>query len=198
MTVSTTAANLTLESLHHFTVEEFDRMLETGILTDEERVELLEGVLVTMTPIGDQHAACVDWLNELLSSRLSGRAVIRVQNPIALPDARPYPDLAVLRRRPDYYARGKPEPPDIYLIIEVADTALARDRELKLPLYGRTGVAESWIVDLVGETVIVGSEPGPTGYATVAVRRRGERLVVPGFPDVVLVVDEILGPPTPA
>ena len=102
------APGVSVSDIRPFSVEEFDRMVETGILTDEERVELLEGMLVPMTPIGDQHAACGKRLNELLSTRLAGRALLSVQDPIGLPTARPYPDLAVLRRRSDYYAAGKP------------------------------------------------------------------------------------------
>ena len=153
---------LTIEDVRHFTVEEFDRLVETGILTDEERVELLEGMLIPMMPIGDQHAACVKRLNDLLTARLSGRALLGVQDPIGLPTSRPYPDLAVLRRRSDYYATGKPQAPDIFLVIEVADTSLARDRDVKLPAYGRAGIPESWIVDLTGDAVIAGRDPSPT------------------------------------
>jgi Uma2 family endonuclease len=139
--------------------------------------------------------AYTDRLNELLGARLSGRALIRVQNPLALPMSRPYPDLAVLRRRPDYYATGKPEPSHVFLVIEVADTSLARDRDLKLPAYGRAGIPECWIVDLAGDGVIVGREPGPGGYGRMATHRRGERLLAPGFPDVGVAADEALGPP---
>jgi Uma2 family endonuclease len=125
-----------------------------------------------MTPIGDAHAACVIALTDLLTSRLAGRALVAVQNPIALPRSRPYPDVAVLRRRPDYYRSGKPGSADISLIIEVADTSLARDRNLKLPLYGAAGIRETWIVDLNGGLVIVGTRPGPEGYALVRLSRR--------------------------
>lgn len=189
------APAFTVEDVRRFTGEEFDRMVALGILTDEERVELLDGVLVPMTPIGDLHAAGVNRLNELLTLRLAGRALVIVQNPIALPASRPYPDLTVLRRRADYYAAGKPEPVDAYLAIEVSDTSLTRDRDVKLPAYGRAGIAESWVVDLIGQAVIVAREPGTTGYASVSVHPRGERLTVAGFPDVSLTVNEILGLP---
>lgn len=121
--------------------------------------------------------------------------LLGVQGPIGLPTSRPYPDLAVLRRRADYYATSKPQPMDIFLVIEVADTSLARDRDVKLPAYGRAGVPESWIVDLSGDAVIVGRDPSAGGYARTHVHRRGDRLTVPGFPDVTLAVDEVLGPP---
>ena len=171
-------------------------MVEAGILTDEERVELLEGVIVPMTPIGDLHAACVKRLNDCLSLRLAGRALLSVQDPISLQDTRPYPDLAILRRRTDFYARGKPEAADVHLVIEVADTSLARDRDLKLPAYGRAGILECWVVDLAGEVVVVGRDPSASGYARTSVHRRADKLTVPGFPDVTVTVDEILGSPT--
>lgn len=195
MATSVSSLGVTVEEVRRFTVEEFDRLVELGILTDEERVELLEGILVPMTPIGDEHAACVNRLNDLLGARLSGRALLSVQNPIVIPRSQPYPDVAVLRRRPDYYRSGKPEPPDVYLVIEVADTSLRRDRDFKLRAYGQAGITETWVVDLGGEAVTVGSRPGPDGYAVVTTHRRGARLTVPGLAEVTLTVDEILGPP---
>ena len=124
-----------------------------------------------------------------------GRALLSVQNSIAIPRSLPQPDVAVLAWREDRYRSGKPRAADIGLVIEVADSSLRRDRDLKLPLYGRAGIRETWVVDLAAEVVIVGREPGPAGYAAVSLHRRGDRLVVPGFPDVTLTVDEILGPP---
>jgi Uma2 family endonuclease len=140
---------LTVDEVYHLTVDQFDRMVDTGILTNEDRVELLDGVLVAMTPTGDAHAGCVNRFSDLLNSRLTGRALIAVQNPIAIPGSRAYPDIAVLQRRADYYARGKPGPGDMYLVIEVADISLAYDRGVKLTIYSRAGIPETWVVDLV-------------------------------------------------
>jgi len=156
---------LTVDDVYHLTVDQFDRMVDTGILTSEDRVELLDGVLVAMTPIGDRHAGCVNRFSDLLNSRLTGRALIAVQNPIAVPGSRPYPDITVLQRRADYYARGKPGPADIYLVIEVADASLAYDRGVKLPAYGRAGVPETWVVDVAGDVIISGRDPVRGGYA---------------------------------
>ena len=124
-----------------------------------------------------------------------GQALIAIQSPIVLPRSRPYPDVAVLRRRADYYRSGKPGPADIFLVIEVADTSLARDRDLKLPAYGQAGIAETWVVDLTSGVVIAGTRPGTEGHALVTVHPRDDRLVVPGLPAVTLTVGEILGPP---
>lgn len=194
MSTLTSTARLSAAETRHFTVDEFDRMAEIGILTDEERIELLEGILVPMPPIGDLHAGSVDRVTELLTARFAGRALIRVQNPIALPASRLYPDFAILRPRADYYTTGKPEARDIFVVIEVSDTSLVRDRDVKLPAYARAGIPEGWVLDVTGGVLIVGRDPGPTGYATTTVHRRGERLTVPGLPDVTLSVDELLGP----
>lgn len=189
------SCGLALEDVRRFTPEEFSRMVETGVLDEDERVELLEGFLVPMTPIGDEHAACVIRASNLLYERLAGRVWVSVQNAIAIAKALPQPDIVILRRQPDCYRSGKPQPADVYLVIEVADSSLRRDRDVKLPLYGRAGIRETWVVDLAGEVVIVGREPGATGYGAVTLHRRGDRLVVPGFQDITLTVDEILGPP---
>jgi Uma2 family endonuclease len=198
MATSLATSGVSVEDLRRFTVEEYKRLGELGIIGDEERVELLDGLLLVMTPLGDEHEACVDNLNGILSARLGGRAQIRVQGSIALPRSRPQPDIAVLRCRADFYRAGKPGPADVVLVIEVADTSLARDRNVKLPAYGRAGVPETWVVDLAAGVVIAGRRPGADGYAAITVHRRGERLAVPGFPEVALAVDEILGPPLSA
>jgi hypothetical protein len=185
-------------AIRQFTVDEFDRMIAAGILTEDERVELIDGVIVAMTPIGDAHASCVLRLNHLLNARLRGRAWVQVQGPIRLhPEdpSRPEPDLTVVRPRSDYYRRERPRAADILLVIEVADTSAERDRLTKLPKYARAGIGESWVVDLEADGVLVGREPqAALGYASQVELRRGERVIVPGFPDVVLTVDEVLGP----
>jgi Uma2 family endonuclease len=195
MPTSLATSGVSVEDLRRFTVEEYKRLGELGIIGDEERVELLDGLLLVMTPLGDEHEACVDNLNGILCARLGRRAQIRVQGSIALPRSRPQPDIAVLHRRADFYRAAKPRPADVALVIEVADTSLARDRNVKLPAYGRAGVAETWVVDLAGGAVIAGRSPGPDGYAVITPHERGERLTIPGFPDVALAVEEILGPP---
>ena len=107
-----------------------------------------------MSPISRQHAACVDRLTELLVGELRGRAIVRVQNPIQLSDqSEPQPDFAILRRRPDFYANGHPQPSDVFALIEVSDTTLEFDRTVKVPLYAKDTIAEVWIVDLKAEAV---------------------------------------------
>src|SRR5262245_48935979 len=167
-----------------FTRKEYHRMGEVGILKPKERVELIHGEIVEMSPIGPRHIAFVNSLNELLVLRLGGRALVSVQNPVALDEySEPEPDLAVLRRR-DNYKHAEPATEDVLLLIEVADTSLAYDRRVKLELYAEAGVPEYWVIDAAAEIIEVHREPGPGGY-TVSQRMAGEAVIAPAaFPDV--------------
>lgn len=177
-----------------FTVEEYHRMAEAGILGEDDRVELLEGEIVEMAPIGSGHAACVDRLTHLLVRQFAEKAIIRVQNPVRLGErSEPQPDLALLRPRPDFYAKAHPGPEDILLLVEVAETSVGVDREVKLPLFARAGVPEVWLVDLPGERIEVYRKPTPQGYQEVRQVRRGECVASQAFPDIALAGGEILG-----
>ena len=177
-----------------FTVDEYYRMAETGILRHDDRVELLDGEIVEMTPIGSRHAACVDRLMELVQRCTEGRGILRVQGPIRLDvHSEPEPDLAVLKRRADYYASAHPGPGDVLLVVEVADASLRYDRDVKIGLYARAGIPETWLVDLQNERVDVFTEPSPQGYRASRQLRRGERLASPALPAASLLVDEMLG-----
>ena len=179
---------------HRFTVDEFARMGEAGIFTEDDRVELIDGEVREMTPIGPPHAGIVNRLSELLVTRLAGRATVIVQNPIRLNrHTEPQPDLVVARRRRDFYADRHPGPGDVLLVIEVADSSLRYDRAEKTPRYGRAGVPETWLVDVAARTVTAHTEPGPQGYARQQVRRRGERLSAAGIPEFDLAVDDVFG-----
>jgi len=179
-----------------FTVDEYRRMGETGILSADDRVELIEGEIVEMTPIGPLHAGTVDRAAKVLSSTLGDRAIVRVQNPVQLRvhHSEVQPDLALLRPRPDYYTRSHPEAPDVLLVVEVADTSVERDRRIKLPIYGRSGIRESWLIDLGGESLEAHRQPGPEGYGDVTVFHRGELITADAFPDLILAIDDLLGP----
>jgi Uma2 family endonuclease len=177
---------------YRFTVDEYHRLGETGILGEDDRVELIEGEIVMMTPIGLRHAACVNRLNQLLVRLAGDAAIVQVQNPIVLDGhSEPQPDLTLLRPRADFYAAARPAPGDVLLAIEVADPSIAYDRGVKLPLYGRCGIPELWIVDLGREQVDVYRQPVPGGYAERRTRSRGEQLPVPGL-DAEVQVAEIL------
>lgn len=176
-----------------FTVEEYYRMAQAGILTEDDRVELIEGEIIKMTPLGSRHAACVDRLTQLFSARIRGQAIVRVQNPIRLSErSEPQPDLALLRFRPDFYATAHPGPQDVLMVVEVAETSVDVDREVKLPLYARFGIAEVWLVDLAGEQVEVYRRP-TQGYEEVQRIRRGTQVRSQALSDLNFAVDEILG-----
>ena len=176
-----------------FTVDTFRRLGEVGVLREDDRVELVDGQVVAMSPIGDSHAACVRRLNRLLTRNLADLAVIDVQNPVVL-GARdqPQPDVTVLRPRADGY-RQHPRAADVVLIIEVADTSLAYDRDVKIPLYARAGIAEVWLVDLDGARIEVYRTPSGDGYRDTRVLARGGALSPAAFPGVSVPVAEVLG-----
>jgi Uma2 family endonuclease len=181
-------------SRHRFSVEAYYRMAECGILPRDARVELLDGEIVEMAPIGDRHAACVDWLTHALATAVARRAIVRVQNPIRLgPRSEPQPDLALLRYRDDFYRAGHPGPSDVLLVIEVGDTSVDFDREVKTPLYAAAGIPEVWIVDLLAERIEVYRGAGPRGYSHVVGHPPGDRVSPISLPDLVLEVSAVLG-----
>ena len=176
-----------------FTVREYHRMGETGILGEDDRLELLEGEIVEMAPIGSRHQATVDRLNELFSSQIAELATIRVQGPVRLgEDSEPQPDVSLLKRRVDFYASEHPGPGDVLLLVEVSDTSTEYDREVKLPHYARHGIAEVWLVSLETQIIEVYSVPTAIGYEKVSQAVRGQRLSPEFFPDLDLAVDAIL------
>jgi Uma2 family endonuclease len=173
-----------------FTRAEYYRMAEAGILGEDDRVELIEGEIVQMSPIGDRHVAFVMNLGRLLTLRLAERAFVSVQSPVVLTaDTEPQPDLAVLR--PRAYKERKPHADDVLLLIEAADTSLAYDRTTKLRLYARAGIPEYWIVDCTTESVEVYLDPEADRYRNV-IRVAGlASLRLLAFPDVEVTLAEI-------
>jgi Uma2 family endonuclease len=180
-----------------FTVEEYEQMIRAGVLHEDDRFELIAGEVIAMSPIGRAHAAHVNRLNYLLSSRLGERVIVSVQNPIRLADSEPQPDLALLAPRADYYAQDLPGPDDVWLVIEVADTTSIYDRSVKVPLYGRSGIPEVWLIDLVEGVIEVYRVPVPIGYRTKETYGPGDSLAPLRLPDLRLVVEEIVGLPPP-
>ena len=178
-----------------FTVDDYHTMVEAGVLTEDDRVELIDGEIVEMSPIGSRHVACVGGLDDILHERIPrGSAVINVQSPIRLGEYRePQPDLSVLLPRPDRYADELPVAEDVLLVIEVSDTTLRYDRGVKLPMYAQAGIPESWLVDLPGGRIERHSEPVGGEYRQVRVARRGERIGSTVLPSLTLDVDAVLG-----
>jgi hypothetical protein len=176
-----------------FTVEEYYRMGEAGILGPAERVELIEGEIVNKPVIGPRHAACVAELTRRFVLAAGERAVLWPQNPITISrDSVPEPDIALLRPRRDHYASDVVRPQDVLLVVEVADTSYRYDRDVKLRLYARAGITESWIVDLEHDGVEVFRQPGPSDYGSIERVARGGRVAPLAFPDIVVAVDSEL------
>ena len=173
-----------------FTRAEYYRMAEAGILGEDDRVELIEGEIVQMSPIGDRHVAFVINVNNLLAGRLAGRALVSPQNPVVLTDDTvPQPDITVLRRRA--YKERRVQADDVLLLIEVADTSLAYDRTTKLRLYAQAGIPEYWIVDCTTESVEVYVQPAGDRYRDVTRVVGPASLRLRAFPDVELTLAEI-------
>jgi Uma2 family endonuclease len=168
-----------------FTVDEYHRMAEAGVFGPEERVELIEGEILEMSPIGPRHAGCVINANRLFVTRLGDRAVVSPQNPVVIrPRSEPQPDLLLLRPRAVSYSREHPAPEDVLLAVEVADTTVRFDRLVKARLYSRAAIVEFWLFLAQNCEVEVYREPGADGYAQVT-RLGGAALVSPlAFPDV--------------
>jgi Uma2 family endonuclease len=180
---------------HRFTAKDFHRMVEAGILREDDRVELLHGEIVDMPPIGPGHASGVKrLLNGFLPLQLEGKVILSVQDPIHLGEhSEPQPDLALLKPRPDFYGQRHPTPQEVLLVVEVMESSAGYDREVKVPLYARFGIPETWLVDVERGLIEVYREPSPEGYRQVHTRRRGEHLAPAAFPQFSLTVDAVLG-----
>lgn len=171
--------------------DRYHAMIKHGFLTEDDPVELINGYVVTKMSIGPNQGGTVNRLNRLLSKRLGDDVIIAVQNPITIHEfSEPEPDIVVARHRDDFYADRHPQPQDILLVIEVADTSLAYDRSAKIPLYAACGIVESWLVDLAQREVTVYRQPAGAAYAQSQVYRTGDLLPLPGGQGT-LAVDEL-------
>ena len=176
-----------------FTVSEYHSLAEAGILTEDDRVELIEGEIFQMAAIGNRHAGCVKRLNRLFSRGLGDRALLGVQDPLMVDDhSEPEPDLSVLRPRADDYSTSHPTPEDVFLVVEVADSSLGFDRLRKIPVYARNGVPEVWLVDLTNDRIEVYREPSGMSYRNVRRFQAGDGISPLAFPDFELKAGEIL------
>lgn len=171
-----------------FTVDEYHRMGEAGILCRPERVELIEGEIVQMAPMGPPHMSVVARIAKAFASSLGDRAIVWTQGPVVLRalGSEPEPDVTLLRPKEDFYRSGHPEPRDVLLIMEVMDSSAAYDRRVKAPLYARAGIAEVWLVDVTTSTVEVHRGPSAEGYAERRMVGRDDALAPLAFPDLPL------------
>ena len=179
---------------YRFTVDEYYRMTAAGILGEDDRVELLDGEIVRMAAIGPRHAGTVDRISRRLTFALGEAALVRTQNPVrADSHSEPEPDVVVAQFRDDYYVGRHPTPEDVFLIVEVADSSLRLDREIKIPIYARSGVREVWLADIGSGSIHVFRSPSPEGYKVQQVVHRGQALAPEAFPELQLTVEELLG-----
>jgi Uma2 family endonuclease len=177
-----------------FTVEMYHKLGELGIFDEDDRVELLDGQIVEMTPIGAAHAAAVIRLNKLLARRTADDIGVSMQGPLVLSRRwEPQPDIVLIRRAAGFGGDWLPRVSDVLLVIEVADTSLERDRDLKIPRYARDGVPETWLVDVNAGSVTIYREPTTDGYRQVVTVSRGETIRVSLLPTIEISTDEILG-----
>ena len=159
----------------YFNVAEYYRMAEAGVLSPDDRVELIEGEIIKMSPIGSRHAACVRTVDAFLNGQIGSLAQVSVQSPVRLNDfSEPQPDIALLKPRDDFYATAHPTSADVLLIIEVTDTSLEYDRGVKLPLYARAGIPQVLIVNIAAEVIENYSESANGAYQKFMRAQRGE------------------------
>lgn len=178
---------------HQFTVEEYYRMAETGILKPDARVELIDGLIHDMSPIGPLHGGVLNRLIRHFTTEARGRWIVSAQNPVRLSRySEPQPDLMLLKPAPDDYMSHHPAPDDVFLLIEIADTSLRHDRVKKLSAYARACIAEVWIVNLPERLIELYREPRIADYASRLKVSAGDRAVPQAFPDVAVDLSELL------
>jgi Uma2 family endonuclease len=177
-----------------FNVHEYHRMAEVGILSEDDHVELIAGEILEISPIGSRHAACVGRLNRLLNRLVELDTLVRARNPICVDGySEPEPDVALAKPREDFYPREHTGLGDVLLLIEVADTSVEQDLELKLPLYARVGIPGTWLVDLPAERIDIHSRPDSGEYRETVRMKRGETVASRMIPSLEVAADDILG-----
>lgn len=176
------------------TADEYERMGEAGIFGHDAHLELLEGEIYEMSPIGSPHSACVTILHQLLTLKFANKLIVFSQNPIRLNDfSEPQPDLALVRWRADFYKSSHPTPADVLLVIEVADSTVESDRSYKMPLYAKAGIPEVWLVNLPDETIELYAKPTDGAYQFSKSFRRGEEAQAHSVADLRVPVMDVLG-----
>ena len=177
-----------------FTVKEYHLMNEAGVFGEDDRVELIEGEIIQMAAIGTRHASCVNRLARRFSLIPEDLATFAIQNPIQLTErTEPQPDVVLLEPRADYYATAHPIPSEVLLLVEVSDSTIDFDRDVKVPNYARSGIQEVWLWDLEANYLEVYREPTANGYTSIQRFERGEIVSPLAFPDFQVSVDLILG-----
>jgi Uma2 family endonuclease len=182
-----------LLAAHRFTVEEYHRMAETGVLKPDAQVELVRGQIVDMSPIGPYHGGVTKRLIRLFTRLSENRWLVSAQDPVRLDaHSEPQPDLMLLRPAPDDYTSRHPTPADVFLLVEVADSTVPYDRGEKLAAYGGAGVPEVWLINLPERAFEIHRDPHYTGYSSITIVREGEVASPRAFPDVEIDVASVL------
>ena len=177
-----------------FTVADYEQMAAAGILGEDDRVELLDGEIVQMSPIGSRHAACVNRLNRLLAPLVGTAGIVSIQNPVHLSElSAPEPDVALLVYRDDFYGQQSPTAADLLLLIEVADSSAEYDRTVKLPLYARAGIPEVWLVEVEAGGIDAYRTPSASGYLLRQRYLPGQMIALATGLNVSVPVHEVLG-----
>jgi len=194
MAGQTLSPEVTAPAPRRITVDEFERMIAANVWPEDERIELIKGELIAMPPINARHAYAVDVLTQAFIRQLAGRVWVSGQNPVRLETGtRPQPDGMLLRPPANRYRAQLPEPADVLLVVEVSDTTLAYDRDVKMPLYAQAGLPEMWLVDLPGERLSVYRHPEAGTYTQLTTYKRGAEVAPEAFPEAVVSVSEVLG-----
>jgi Uma2 family endonuclease len=198
MTTTPVKAPQIARETRKFTVEEYFRMVEAGIFQEDERVELVEGEILLMPPMGHSHIGGVTRHARVFIGNASERYTVLIQSTVRLSESSaPEPDLALVKFREDDYSFAHAVPDDVLLIVEIAESSLAYDRDYKAHVYGRAGIPETWVLNLHGDCIERFQEPGTEGYAQHTVLRRGAKISPVSLPDVELAVEELLPPVAP-
>lgn len=175
-----------------FTVEQYYKMAEIGILNEHDRVELIRGEIIEMSPIGSKHAAIVNILNDLFTDKLKTKAIVSIQNTVKLDEnSAPQPDVVLLRPRNDFYVAKIPQPEDILLLVEVADRTTKYDREIKIPLYAENNIFEVWLIDVNNKTLEIYRSPDLNRYEQIEQITSNKLFSTLSFPNVTINFDEI-------
>jgi len=177
---------------YRFTVKDFHKLAETGILQETNKIELITGELINMSPIGSAHAGTVDKIVALLVRKINDKAIVRCQNPIILDDySEPEPDIALVKFSKNFYTDNHPLPQDVLLVIEIADTSIRYDREIKIPLYAKADIPEVWLIDLNQKQLEIYTQPYEQSYRTIHLPHLTEKITAQLLPEVELSVSEL-------
>ena len=182
----------TLPKKYPITINHFQKMIERGIFEEDEHIELIEGELIAMAPIGPDHSSKTRKLNRQFSQKIGDLALVDMQNPIVLDDhSEPEPDLALLRPRDDFYETANPTAKDVLLLVEVADSSLNYDKKTKIPLYARQGIPEVWLINVPNRQVEIYLKPSPEGYRQILIPEKQECISPTLLPSVSIKVSDI-------